>query len=88
MSQLTIKDLSLYQEEFSETKTLGGGSWNPIPPIFTRLEKLDVSVRVGVSSRVLSRFPDTAGTAFVAVAAVGAGQGAFTFIDRNIFVSS
>jgi hypothetical protein len=79
MSPLIINDLSFCHDEVSGIE---GAGFTPI-----NLEQLNVSLSVGLASLVLTQFPDFAGAAFGAAAAISASQGATSYADQNIFIS-
>lgn len=88
MSQLTIKDLSFYHNNLLDTQSLEGSNGNSPFPFSIQLEDLNISIDVEVFGLVFSEFPNIAGTAFIALAAVSAGQGASTYLNWNIQLSS
>ncbi|MEB3227775.1 MAG: hypothetical protein VKJ27_05265 [Synechocystis sp.] len=81
MNQLIISDLDCYQD--TNSKIQGSG----LTPI--KVEGIQVSIVAGVESLVVTQFPDYAGTAYIAGAAISAGQGnsesLISFIDLNIY---
>lgn len=81
MNQLIVNELDYYQD--TNFKIQGAG----LDPI--KVEKFNVSILAGVDTFVVTQFPDYAGTAYVAAAAISAGQGNpesyLSYIDINIW---
>lgn len=79
MNQLIINDLSFCHDKISGIEGAG------LTPI--NLERLNVNISVGITSLVLTQFPDFAGTAFGAAAAISASRGTAAYAEQGMSIS-
>jgi hypothetical protein len=84
MNQLIINDLSFCHDKISGIE---GAGLTPINLERLNLERLNVNISVGVTSLVLTQFPDFAGTAFGAAAAISASRGTAAYAEQGMSIS-